>query len=444
MGLVKARDWVYSARVAGRYQRIHRASGTALLAILFAGPWIRIGGQPALQIDLPARRLYALGATFSANETFYLVLLGLMLTFSLFFFTALYGRLWCGYLCPQTVFLEEWIRRIEAAIEGDAPKRRKRDEGPWTFDKAWRKGAKWLAFALVAAALAMTLVSYFTGARTIWTGSAGPVAYGFVGAIGGLAFFDFAWFREQLCNYVCPYARFQGALTDDESQVVAYQVSIGEPRKGTKGVDKATIGLCVDCKKCVAVCPQGIDIRNGYQLECVNCARCVDACAIVMEKFDQPSLVQYTTIAETEGRKARTIRPRTVAYASLLALLGTAFVGGLHERHETQAFLDRAPGTLFQIDPDGRIRNTYLLKITNNHPSGDDDTYALRVEGLPGAEVIAPPIVVAPRSTATVPLVIRVPTQSIPRATVPLTVHLTTHDDDVILDATFKQPGGES
>src|SRR6185436_16030721 len=278
----------------GRFQRIHRMSGTALQAILFLGPWIVIAGHPALRIDLPGRRLYALGATFSANETFYLVLLGLMATFSLFFFTALYGRLWCGYLCPQTVFLEEWIRRIEAAVEGDAPKRRKRDQGPWTFDRAWRKAAKWSAFAAIAFATAMTLVSYFAGGHALWAGAAGSVSYAFVGVLGALAFADFAWFREQLCNYVCPYARFQGALTDDESQVVAYEVSLGEPRKGTSGVEKSALGLCVDC-------------------------------------------------------------------GSLLALLATGFVLSLHERHETQAFFDRAPGTLFQIDADGHVRNTYLL-----------------------------------------------------------------------------------
>jgi cytochrome c oxidase accessory protein FixG len=440
MVLVKSREWIYAARVAGRFQRIHRVSGAALLALLFAGPWIRIGGQPALQIDLPGRRLYALGATFSANETFYLVLLGLMAAFSLFFVTALYGRVWCGYLCPQTVFLEEWIRRIEAAIEGDAPRRRKRDEGPWTFDRAWRKAAKWTAFAAISFVTAMTLVSYFSGARPLWTGAAGSVSYAFVGVMGGLAFLDFAWFREQLCNYVCPYARFQGALTDDESLVVAYQPSLGEPRKGTKGIDKSALGACVDCRKCVVVCPQGIDIRNGYQLECINCARCIDACEIVMTKLEKPNLVRYTTIAATEGRKARRLRPRTVAYGSLLGLLATAFVLSLHERHETQAFFDRAPGTLFQIDADGHVRNTYLLKVTNNRAEGDDVAYTFTVDGLPNAEVIVPPISVAPRTSATIPVVIRVPAHSTKSMTVPLTVHLRTHDDDVRIEGTFKSP----
>jgi cytochrome c oxidase accessory protein FixG len=441
VALVKSREWVYASRVSGRFQRIHRVSGAVLLAVLFAGPWIHIGGEPALLVDLPGRRLYALGATFSANETFYLVLLGLILSFSLFFFTALYGRLWCGYLCPQTVFLEEWIRRIETVIEGDGPRRRKRDEGPWTFDRVWRKAAKWTAFAAIAFVTAMTLVSYFTGAKAIWTGDAGRVSYAFVGVLGAVGFLDFAWFREQLCNYVCPYARFQGALTDDESQVVAYHVSLGEPRKGTKGIDKSALGLCVDCRKCVAVCPQGIDIRDGYQLECVNCARCVDACALVMEKFDEPSLIQYTTIATTEGRKTRRLRPRTIAYGSLLGLLTTVFVASLHGRQETQAFFDRAPGTLFQIDADGHVRNTYLLKVTNNHTAGDDAVYTLTVDGLPDAEVIVPPISVAPRASATIPVVIRVPAHTATSATVPLTVHLRTHDDDVRIEGTFKSPG---
>ena len=368
MGFTIDRQKVQVADVRGRFQRLHRQTAVALQAIFFLVPWIPVGGHPIVQFDLVARRLYAFGAVFTPRDTFFLVLIGLIAAFGLFFFTSLYGRIWCGYACPQSFFLEEWIRPVERLIEGSRGKRMQRDRGPWTFDKAWRKGLKWTLFLAAAGVVASTFTTWFTGGMAYWTGAAPMGAYSFAGAMALFLYADFAWFREQACNYLCPYARFQGALTDDHSLVVSYDFGQGEPR-GKKGKVE---GDCIDCKKCVTVCPQGIDIRQGFQLECITCGRCVDACHGVMDRFGQASLIRYTTQAAEEGRQAKALRPRTLAYSAILAVLITTFVVGLATRTPLQAHLQRLPGTLYQIDEDGWTRNTYLLQLAQNAGSEGD------------------------------------------------------------------------
>ena len=448
MGQLTAdRDWVYSAQVAGRFQRLHRATGRLLIVFLFALPWMRIRGLPALELDLGTRTLYAFGGIFRPTDTILLVLLGLVLALGLFLFTALYGRLWCGYACPQTVFLEEWVRRLELRIEGDRGKRRARDQGPWTWDKAWRKGLKWSLFLLAAGGLSMTLVSLFTGAPDLWTGRVGSAAWLWVASLTALWFADFVWFREQLCNYVCPYARFQGALTDDQSLVVHYDLRTGEPRK-EKG-EPYLEGSCIDCKKCVAVCPQGIDIRKGYQLECVNCARCVDACEGVMGRLGHDPLIRYTTLADEQGRERRVLRGRTLVYSGLVAVLGVAFLWQLQARQDLEVTVNRAPGSLFTVDADGAVRNTFLVRVTDtsNRADRSPEPLTVTVSGLPGAEVLVPELSLAPDTATTLPLVIRATPEAVPHRTTSLVVTVSTGGETVHRTTTFKSPaamGGES
>lgn len=484
------RSWIYALNVKGHYQQVHRWTGRALQAILFIVPWLTVGGRPAVRMDLPARRLYAFGQMYTAQDTILLVLLGLAAAFSLFLFTALYGRLWCGYACPQTVFLEEWVRPIELWFEGDRSVRMARDKLPWSrsiggaklWDKAWRRAASWTGYAAVAGLVAMAFMSWFVGARVLWSGQADAVSYGITGLLAAGMFLDFAWFREQFCNYLCPYARFQGALTDTESLVIAYDSARGEPRRGLRpapraarpaahdhahhdhvhadapllrpiGVDGAGAvafdtgttsggGSCVDCKRCVVVCPQGIDIRSGFQLECISCARCVDACDDVFAKLRTKNpdagqgLISYSAVAP-----GSMFRPRTIAYAVLLCVVLGSFGALVARHHDITANLDRAPGMLFTIDPDGYTRNTYLLQVTNN--KREDLSYVVRVDGVPaGAEVNVPPVSVAGGKTVTVPVIVRIPPGSSGARTVPLTVSIAAGDDRVTLSTTFKASEG--
>jgi len=433
------REWVYPQSIKGTFQKVHRWSALAFHLFLIITPWIYIGGHPAVRLDLPDRRLYLLGQIFTATDGLFIALLGMFAAFLLFFVTALLGRMWCGYVCPQTVLLEEWVRPIEKFIEGDRAKRKRRDAGPWSWDKIWRKGAKWTAFMAVAFFISMSFGQWFAGAYEIWTFQAGWGDYALVGIFTGIWFADFAWFREQLCNYVCPYARFQGALTDKHSLTISYDANRGEPRK--KGKKQGQAGGCIDCNKCVVVCPQGIDIRDGFQLECISCARCIDACETVMSRFDHPSLVRYSTeAADTGERKGLNFfRPRTLVYAGLLTTLAGAMVMLLLTHGTIEAQVNRATGTNFSVDADGMVRNTFMVRVANNDATEGSTEYTVTVDGLPEPEVTVPSISLGPTEARTVPLVVRIPHAKAERS-IPFTVTVSSKDESVTLDTTFSGP----
>jgi cytochrome c oxidase accessory protein FixG len=436
LGFSGTREWVYPQSIKGRFTTLRRRTFLGLHLILFVTPWIQVGGRPALLIDIPARQVSFFGSIFTASDTFFLLLILLFATFALFFFTSLWGRLWCGYACPQTVFLETWIRPLEIWIEGDRTQRKRRDEQGFSFDKAWRKVVKWFAFLAVSLLLATAMVSFFVPARELWTAQSGHVTYSFVASLTFLWYLDFTWFREQFCNFLCPYARFQSALTDDETLLIGYDPRRGEPRG--KGKAAAADGRCIECSKCVVVCPQGIDIRDGFQLECIQCARCIDACVSVMEKLGHRTLVEYTSLAEQEGRKVRRLRPRTVVYGGLLvALLAFGFTLA-SKRVPFEATVNRVPGSLFTMDPDGFVRNTYLLQITNNKPGDEAVDFRVIVEGIPEAEVLVQEVQLASTETRTVPLIVRVSQDRELGRTTPLEVRVTSNDGEVQIPTTFK------
>ncbi len=429
------RNWVYAMAIDGPLRRLRRWTAIALQLILFVTPWITLQGNPILRLDLPGRRFFAFGASFTPNDTILLLLILLFLAFSLFFFTSLFGRLWCGYACPQTVFLEEWIRPLERLIEGSRGQWMHRDQEPWTAGRGWRKLVKWGAFALLAVAVSMTFMSYFTGARELWTGRSSPVSYSIVGIFGLIWFFDFTWFREQFCNYLCPYARFQSAMTDDQTLLITYDLTRGEPR-GT--YEARTTGACIDCNKCVAVCPQGIDIRDGFQLECIACGACIDACDDVLGRLGHQGLMRYTSMAAVEGKQLHWLRPRTVGYAGLLTGIAAVWITLLTTRTPFEATVSRAPGSLFTTDADGYVRNTYLMRITNNTPGKDSVAFQVKVEGLPGADVTTTETRLGSTESRTFPMVIRVPLREQLARTVPFRVRVSTPRNERVLDATFK------
>lgn len=440
-GLSANRRWVYVKHISGLYQRIHRVTGVLFAAGLFLVPWLTLHGRPLVRFDLPARRSYLFGHVFVASQGFDLVLIGVLSAFALFFVTSLAGRIWCGYVCPQSVMLEEWIRPIENFIEGDRAARMRRDAAPWSFDKLWRRTLKYAAFAAIAVVMSTTILSWFAGAREIWTGRAGPVDYALSGIFAAGLFVDWVYFREQLCNFLCPYARFQGALTDAHSLTISYDRGRGEPRG--KGKAAAAAGHCIDCNKCVDVCPAGIDIRNGFQLECIACARCVDACESVMPALGHPSLVRYSTVRADEGKKTLFVRPRTMIYTALLLFFSSILTWRIVTREPMELTVNRAPGSMFTVDPDGAIRNTFLVHVTNNDPD-ESYLYVVSVHDLPGAQLSALPIQLGPLESKTAPLLIRVPADQAQR-TDDFTVRVARVGAESHLmerHATFKAPVG--
>lgn len=437
-GMSGTRDWIYPQSINGPFMRLRRATFVVLHFVLFGAPWITMSGHPLLLVDLPHRRVFLFGAVFTPSDTIFLALLLFFLAFSLFFFTAILGRVWCGYACPQTVFLESWIRPIELWIEGDRTQRKRRDAQGASFDKAWRRLVKWSLFAGISFLLAMSIMSLFAGARPLWTGSAGVASYVLVAILTAAWYADFTWFREQFCIYLCPYARFQSALTDAETLLVSYDEGRGEPRAAKRGPE----GGCIDCKKCVVVCPQGIDIRDGFQLECIQCARCIDACESVMSRFEQPTLVRYSSLAADEGGKRRLVRPRTLVYGGLMTSLIAVGLVLLSGRVPFEATVNRAPGSLYTLDADGFIRNTYLLQITNNEARGTEVLYGVRLDGLDGAQVLTPPLVLGAEETRPIPLIIRIHESRLEDRTIPFLVIIASPTAELQIPTTFKTSVG--
>ncbi|MEZ4432560.1 MAG: cytochrome c oxidase accessory protein CcoG [bacterium] len=384
------RVWLYPLRVWGRHVTARTVFGWALFVVLLIGPWIEVGGHPAMRFDIPERRFYLWGLTLFATDANYLLFLFGTFIFSVFFFTALLGRVWCGWACPQTVFLEGIIRPIEQLIEGPPSQRKALDRAPWTASKLGKKALKLTAFLVVAGAIATTVVAYFIGADGVLEAQADPfshpVATAFFVAVTGLLMFDFAWFREQTCVVACPYGRFQSVLMDPDSLTIAYDVRRGEPR-GKPG--KAGVGDCVDCHKCVAVCPTGIDIRKGVQMECINCMACIDACDSVMDKLGRPrGLVRFTSEKALATGEVQLVRPRVVAYGAVLIAIAIGLVTALSLREPVELAITRPPGEPFVVRPDGRLQNMVRLRISNKL----DDAHTWHVAAAdPGeGEVITP------------------------------------------------------
>lgn len=282
---------LHPADVSGRFTFARRVFAFLLLAVYVALPWITINEAPAVFLDLAERKFHLFGLTLYPQDLWVLFFAITGTGFTLFFVTALLGRLWCGWACPYTVFLEHIFRRIERWIDGDSSARKKLDAAPWTFPKIWRRVLKHGIFVFVAALLAHVFLSYFVSLERLYDFVQGNpfdhfAAFGTVTFLTGAFYFCFAYFREQFCIMVCPYGRLQSALTDDDTVIIGYDESRGEPRGKANHPEAAD---CIDCRRCVNVCPTGIDIRNGLQLECIGCAACIDACDDIMRKLNRPT-----------------------------------------------------------------------------------------------------------------------------------------------------------
>jgi cytochrome c oxidase accessory protein FixG len=414
--LYAARQKIYPREIDGRFQRLRVYAVWALLGIFYLVPWIPWGERQAVLFDLPARKFHIFGLTLWPQDFYFLTWLLVIAALSLFFFTALAGRLFCGYACPQTVWTETFLW-IERWVEGSRSQQIKLARAPWTWDKAWRKGLKqflWIAFALWTG---FTFVGYFTPitelAGKIASFSTGPWETFWVLFYGGATYLNAGFMREQVCKYMCPYARFQSAMFDRDTLIITYDAGRGEPRGARKkGTDYKARGLgdCIDCTMCVQVCPTGIDIRKGLQYECIACAACIDACDEVMDKMGYPrGLVRYDTQHGLEGRPKRVLRPRTIVYATLLAALMFGFAWTLTHRNVVGVDVLRDRNALFRERADGLIENVYNVKLLNK--DGVEHRFTITASGLPGLQVDygAATVSVGPGAVQSVPVRVRVP-----------------------------------
>ncbi|TDN36868.1 cytochrome c oxidase accessory protein CcoG [Hymenobacter sp. UV11] len=366
------RVWLYPKQPGGRLYNYRKWLSYGFLAVLFAGPWLRIHGLPVLLLNLPARRFIIFGQIFWPQDFFVLLLATLTFLVFIILFTVVYGRVFCGWVCPQTIFLEMVFRRIEYWLEGDAPQQKALDKRALDWDKLWRKTTKHALFAGVSFLIANTFLAYIIGTEALLRIiTDAPTAHleGLAAMVlfTGVFYAVFARFREQVCTIVCPYGRLQGVLLDQDSLVVAYDYQRGEPREKRRKNEVRTAGDCIDCHQCVQVCPTGIDIRDGAtQLECTNCTACIDACNSIMDLVQLPQgLIRHASVSGiATGTKFR-LTGRVKALSGVLGVLLVVLVGLLASRANVAATVLRTPGQLFQKTDHGTITNLYNISLLN-------------------------------------------------------------------------------
>lgn len=368
------RKWIYAKKPKGKMWFWRNMVGIALLGFFFASPFIKIQGGPFLLFDFIHRKFILFGAIFWPQDSFIFFLMFISFIVFIILFTVIYGRLWCGWACPQTIFLELIFRRVEFWIEGDYGKQKKLNKQPWNFEKIIKRGSKHLIYLAISLLIINTFMSYvltYEGIKEFWSqGFEGhPIGFAAMFVFTFIFYFIYSWFREQVCIIMCPYGRLQGVLLDKKSIVISYDYKMGEPKAPyKKGEDRneAGKGSCTNCNSCVAVCPTGIDIRNGTQLECINCSACIDACNETMEKTNQPKgLIKYASEEQINTGQKFKLNARIIAYSTLLISLLTFLIILLATRSSIEASILRTPNMLYQEQPDNQISNLYNIEVIN-------------------------------------------------------------------------------
>ena len=391
--LYAKREHIYVKFYKGLFKNFRIISGALMLVMFYGFSWIQYDGRQAVLFDLPNRQFHVFGMTFWPQDFMLLSWLLIILAFTLFFVTVFAGRLWCGYACPQFVWtwLFIWAERI---TEGDRNKRMKMDKQPMGKEKLLRKSAKHALWVLIAVASAIAFVGYFSPIRelipNILVWDLGPWETWWLAFFAVATYGNAGWLREQVCIYMCPYARFQSVMFDQDTLIISYDEARGEPRGSRKkNVDKASAGLgdCIDCHACVHVCPVGIDIRDGLQYECVACGACVDACDDMMDRMGyERGLVRYTTEHALDGNKTKLLRPRLIGYFVALLVMFGAFAWAIADRVPLEIDVIRDRGELYTNTPSGMIENVYTLKIANKSQVAHQ--YRISVAGLDGLNMI--------------------------------------------------------
>lgn len=371
------RVWLYPKKPKGNYYTWRKYVAALLVVLLFAAPLVHINERQFILLNVAERKFHIFGQPFWPQDFHLLVLLMVIGVIFVSLFTVAYGRIFCGWICPQTIFLEMIFRPLEYLIEGDRNAQKRLNSQPWTGDKIRKKALKWVLYYLISILISIVFMCYFMGSKVVLLHLKSPMTYTtttlFLLIFSAVFYFVFAWFREQVCVIACPYGRLQGVLLDKDSVVVAYDHVRGEKEKGRGKINRkedrtqSGKGDCIDCKLCVDVCPTGIDIRNGTQLECVNCTACIDACNEVMQKVQLPThLIRYASLQQIEQRSSFRWTNRLKAYTVLLSVLMGVFVFLVLSRSDLETGLFRIPGQLYSLNEETKtLQNVFAFKIVN-------------------------------------------------------------------------------
>lgn len=437
--LYAAREKIYTRSFSGLFRNLRLVGGAVLFALYFGTVWLNWNGRQAVFWDLPERKFYIFGATFWPQDFILLSALLIICAFGLFFITVFAGRVWCGYTCPQSVFT--WVFMwAEKVTEGDRNQRMKLDKAPMSANKFFRKLAKHSIWLGVSLAIGITFVGYFTPIRELvpelLTFQVGGWALFWVGFFTLATYGNAGYLREQVCIYMCPYARFQSVMFDKDTLIVSYDPRRGErrgPRKKEADYKAMGLGDCIDCTMCVQVCPTGIDIRDGLQVECIGCAACIDACDTIMDKMNYPrGLISYTTEHNLSGQKTRLVRPRLIGYAVALVAMMGVFAYAVSDRSlvKLDVLKDRV---LYRENEQGRIENVYTLKVMNKGQS--EQTFVIEATGLDGLQYEGRNEIRAEAGELiTVPVELSVKPEQLPSSTNDIVFHVRSVDDDSIND----------
>lgn len=433
--LYAKREKIYPRQVHGVFAMWRTIGVFVLLGIYYGAPWLTWDGRQAILLDLPERKFYVFGLTLWPQDFFYMTVLLIIAALSLFFFTALAGRLWCGYACPQTVWTEVFLW-IERKIEGDRPKQIKLDKESFNAHKLFLKVSKHTVWILFSAYTGFTFIGYFTPINGLWekmlTASMGPWETFWIVFYSFATYGNAGWLREQVCIYMCPYARFQSAMFDKNTLIISYDVARGEPRGSRSRKDKPKdkgLGDCIDCTLCVQVCPTGIDIRKGLQYQCIACASCIDVCNEVMDKMGyEKGLVRYTTENALEGNPVKLLSPRVVLYAGILVGIVITTLVFMSQRIPLEVDVIRDRIALYRVADNGDIENVYVIKVLNMDKT--EHIYRMQVTGIEGLtlDTHEREIHVSSGEVAEIPVRLRAPSASVKKRSTEIEFNIETID----------------
>jgi cytochrome c oxidase accessory protein FixG len=428
------RKWVYPKKPSGRFHKARIFVSAILLLILVLTPFIKVNGHPFMLFDFLNRKFILFGVLFGPHDFHLLVIAMISLVVFVVLFTAVFGRIFCGWACPQTIFMEMVFRKIEYWIEGDSKDQRKLKATPWTGAKFFKKTIKQIIFFTIAFFISNIFLSYIIGMNELLKIISEPPSHHLqelfaISVFSGIFYFVFSNFREQACTIVCPYGRLQGVLLDRDSIVIAYDNVRGEPRRRYKKEDGwENRGDCIECYQCVEVCPTGIDIRNGIQLECVNCTACIDACDDVMDKIKRPrGLIRYASLSSIQNIAKWKFTPRAIGYSALLTLLVAVLTILMINRTDFSVTVLRTAGLLYQEQPNDMISNLYDLNMVNK--TFDEIPVDLKLENSEGElKLVGKNIIIEPQGNVDAKFLVLLPKSELTKMSTPIEIGIYNED----------------